>query len=78
MVLCGTLLSSVSAVRFARKVASLDGVFCHSQMAGVTNFGLVLVNYIVIVMIFIKKNDFFERFYVFKSKEDPQICIWRV
>ena len=27
MVLCGTLLSSVSAVRFAGKVAFSDGVF---------------------------------------------------
>ena len=54
MVLFGTLLKSVSAIGFQGKAAFLASVFFHSQMLGVTNFGLVIYDCTVIAMIFIE------------------------
>jgi len=51
-----TLLKSVSAVEFTEKLSFLESVSFHGEMFCVTNFWLVLVIYIVIAMIFIKKK----------------------
>ena len=42
MVLCGTLLKSVSEVELSGKAVFLESVSFHSQMVRATNFGLVL------------------------------------
>ena len=51
-----TWLKSVSVVGFTEKPSFLESVFFHGEMFCVTNFLLVLVICIVILMIFIKKT----------------------
>ena len=53
--LCGTLFKSVSSVRRPGTETFLESVYFHSEMLVANNFGLVLGDYLVNVMIFIKK-----------------------
>ena len=56
MVHGGTLLKSVSAVRFLGKPSIWESVSFHGEIFCVTNFGLVLCICIINARIFIKKN----------------------
>ena len=77
MVLCGTLLKSVSAVGFSGKAVFFGKCVFYSQMLGATNFGLVLGDCIGIAMIFI--NKYFEklsRISFYELVKIPIILIW--
>ena len=58
----GTLLKSVSAVRFSEKPSFRESVSFRREMFFVTNFLLVLRICIVIAMIFIKKKTLIDLF----------------
>ena len=54
MVICWTLVKSLSAVGFSGGEKVFSSVSFHSKMLGLTNVGLVLRNCLVVAMIVIK------------------------